>query len=141
MESCIIRLADSTSLRCPAYPDECTWAGRAHGDGQIYRRFEWQDWQDNPMGVLGDLLREKDTPVETLIEDGREIEDECVLELEDGRSIRCPALGEPCLYVRIVGTTGDEEAYWDEVEFRDDPTVVMGAFFGAASAATQIVEE
>ncbi len=58
--------------------------------------------------------------------------DEGVIKLAHGGSIRCPAHPADCTYVRIVDAEGNEVLYWDWHEWRDDPRVVMGAIMGAA---------
>jgi hypothetical protein len=57
---------------------------------------------------------------------------ECVIPLANGRELRCPAYPLECSYVRIVGASGKEIAYWASEEWAEDAEVVMGAILGAA---------
>lgn len=60
---------------------------------------------------------------------------EVVLTVENGMQLR--ADGEDrdgTSYVRVCDRNGDEVAYWNEDEWRDDPAVVMGAIVGALCA-------
>ena len=130
---CVVRLDDSTSLRCPASPDECTFVVRAYATGEPYKRLEASELADNPAVALHSLLSDPGTPV---VEDegyGPELD----LVLEDGGSIRCPAEPIEGFWVRIV-RDGEEVAYWDEDEFRADPEVVLGALMGCALDAVRI---
>lgn len=65
-------------------------------------------------------------------------EDECVVDILDTpRQLRCPSYPEECSYVRVT-VDGLEVAYWDSQEWQEDPTVVMGAFMGAARGAPMV---
>ncbi|OIP99467.1 hypothetical protein AUK40_00725 [Candidatus Wirthbacteria bacterium CG2_30_54_11] len=52
------------------------------------------------------------------------------------RNIHTPAHPAGCSYVRIV-VDGYEIAYWDKNEWKQDPSVVMGAIMGAAKGNLQ----
>jgi hypothetical protein len=54
------------------------------------------------------------------------LDQEYVVDLGNGRQLRCPAYPEPCSYVRIT-QDGEEDCYWDWQEWSLDPQVVMGA--------------
>ena len=56
---------------------------------------------------------------------------ECVFQLADGRSVRCPAYPANCEYVRILDADGAEEAYWGFDERGKAPKDVVEAFMGA----------
>lgn len=56
---------------------------------------------------------------------------ECVIRTINGRELRSPAAPEPCTYVRVVGSDGNEVAYWNSLEWEEDPVGVMGAIVGA----------
>lgn len=73
-----------------------------------------------------------------------EFGEEAVIYIGNGSTLRtnAGAVGEPTFgghYVRVVGSDGEEIGFWDHAEWRDDPQVVMGAIFGAASGI--VVEE
>jgi hypothetical protein len=137
---CVVELADSTSLRCPAYPDSCDWIGRAYATGETYKRFTAAEIGENPRVILHQLLAESGANVEPWIDEdtGRMVGDEIVFELDRGGAIRCPSEPIDGFYVRITDIDGTETAYWDEQEFSDDPEVVLGAFLGAALGAVVI---
>lgn len=56
---------------------------------------------------------------------------ECVVKLPNGHELRTPAYPEPCVYVRITDSVGNERVYWDSLEWQEDPEGVMGAIVGA----------
>lgn len=60
--------------------------------------------------------------------------DECVIPLESGMEIRCPAHPEPCYYVRVVDPIVGEIAYWDSAEWAESPMEVMGALLGSLAS-------
>lgn len=49
-----------------------------------------------------------------------------------GKRIVFPAHPEECSYVRVIDPKGKEIAYWDSLEWEDEPVEVMGAIMGAA---------
>lgn len=57
-------------------------------------------------------------------------DDECVILLDDGKEIRCPAFPAECEYVRVVSPGGDEIGYWHYNEFEEDARDVLGALMG-----------
>lgn len=59
-----------------------------------------------------------------------EYDDECIIELANGKSLHCPAFPDDCDYVRIV-QGGYEIAYWIYNEWAECPREVMGAIIGA----------
>jgi hypothetical protein len=65
---------------------------------------------------------------------------ECVINLETGCELRCPAHPDPCEYVRIVDPMVGEVAYWDSAEWAEDPMGVMGAIIGAMSSESEDAE-
>jgi hypothetical protein len=83
---------------------------------------------------LGQALGWSDAELRHAMESGCEEDDgtECLLRLDSGRELRCPAFPAPCGYVRVV-QQGYELAYWDSNEWRTDPEEVMGALMGCAS--------
>jgi len=60
-------------------------------------------------------------------------EDECIIELENGNSIRCPSFPDPCSYIRVCNSRGAELAYWNSDEIKENPEEVIGAFMGCAN--------
>jgi hypothetical protein len=76
-----------------------------------------------------------------LDEEYRDPEMECVIELANGGSIRCPAYPDDVDYVRVCDAKGDEIAYWSVDEWAEEPGLVMGAFLGCAYMPTQIVRK
>lgn len=136
---CVVELGDSTSLRCPASPEPCDWAGRAYATGEMYKRFEASEIGEDARTTLHALLSDPNTKVEEWIdqEHGGSNGNELVNELEWGGAIRCPDEPIEGFYVRITDIDGTEIVYWDEDEFRDDPEVVLGAFLGAARGAVR----
>ena len=58
------------------------------------------------------------------------LKDECVVVLESGLELHCPAVPEPCSYVRVVDPMVGEVVYWDSAEWQEDPEGVMGALIG-----------
>lgn len=57
---------------------------------------------------------------------------ECVIDIAGGpRQLRSPSYPANCHYVRIT-VDGFEIAYWNEDEFKEDPSQVVGALMGAA---------
>lgn len=65
---------------------------------------------------------------------GNSYGDETVVETRFGRSIHCPAHPSPCDYVRVV-QSGFELMYWDQAEWAQAPSEVMGAFLGLVRGA------
>ena len=57
---------------------------------------------------------------------------ECVIKVGENRYLCCPAFPKDCDYVRIV-EDGEEIAYWDYMEWEQEPQEVMGAIMGAAN--------
>lgn len=70
-----------------------------------------------------------------------DVEMECVIELANGGSIRCPAHPMECDYVRVCDRDGEEIAYWNVDEWVEEPTEVMGAIMGCAFMPTAIVRK
>lgn len=62
-----------------------------------------------------------------------EYEKECIIRLENGREVHCPAAPLACDYVRVV-QEGFELAYWVCDEWEESPMNVMGAFLGCMKA-------
>lgn len=58
---------------------------------------------------------------------------ECVITIRNGYELRCPSEGD-CDYVRIVKDE-EEYAYWDSLEFHEDPKITLGALMGALRMA------
>ena len=54
-----------------------------------------------------------------------------VVELADGKIIRCPAHPAPCDSVTVYDKEGNEIVHFDIQEWIDDPAYVMGAIMGA----------
>ena len=57
--------------------------------------------------------------------------EEAQIRTENGITMAVPAFPAPCSYVRLLGEGGEELAYWDHQEWRDEPEEVMGAIMGA----------
>ncbi len=71
-----------------------------------------------------------------LLEPAGGYDDECVIRLANGNTIRTDSYGAneaACSYVRVCGPDEREVAYWSCDEWRQDPELVMGAFLGAAN--------
>ena len=51
---------------------------------------------------------------------------------DTGRRIVFPAHPAECGYIRVIDAKGKEIAYWDALEWEEEPTTVMGAIMGAA---------
>ena len=130
---CVVRLDDSTSLRCPAVPDDCSFVVRAYATGEPYKRLEASELAERPAAALHALLADPGTPVVEDDDYGSELD----IVLADGGSIRCPTEPIEGFWVRIV-RDGEEVVYWDEDEFRDDPEVVLGALMGWAANAAEV---
>jgi len=62
---------------------------------------------------------------------------EHAVELPTGSKVCCPAYPQPCTYVRVVDPVLGEVAYWDSLEWREDPEGVMGAIMGAISSTNE----
>ena len=62
------------------------------------------------------------------------MEDEVIVKLADGCTLRSGSnthmAGD---YVRLCDESGEEIAYWDSSEWREEPVEVMGAIIRAAS--------
>jgi len=65
---------------------------------------------------------------------------ECVVNLETGNTLRCPAYPKACVYVRIVDPFGNEVAYWHSDEWHEDPEGVMGAIIGSMNSVNEDAE-
>lgn len=59
------------------------------------------------------------------------MENEAVVYLVNGLELRSPSFPAPCEYLRVVDAGGTEVVYYDQNEFAEDPTEVMGALMGA----------
>jgi hypothetical protein len=57
--------------------------------------------------------------------------DETSVALPWGGELRAPAYPVDCDYVRILDAQGEEIAYWNFEEWRQEPELVMGAIVGA----------
>lgn len=125
----VIELRPGVELRCPAFPQECSYVRITDGGNEV-RYWEPAVWRCVPGVALGSLMgmireycppllaRNKNTPL-----------DESVGYLRPGVQIKSPspqAVGE---YVQVE-VNGEEVGYWDYAEFREDPFVVMGALMG-----------
>ena len=131
-ELCVVQLDDSSSLRCPVFPDDCSFIVRAFASGEADKRLEASELAKvtkEPAVVLYNLFSSPGTPISGF---GTSYGSELVLGIVGGGSIRCPSLVVEGFWVRVVDVDGEEIAYWDEGEFRDDPEVVLGALMGAA---------
>ncbi len=67
--------------------------------------------------------------------------DEGVIKLAHGGSIRCPAHPADCTYVRIVDAEGNEVLYWDWHEWRDDPEGRDGRDHGRREVGSALIEQ
>lgn len=61
--------------------------------------------------------------------------DEFVLRVEGGNRIVGPSYPGPCDYVRVLDDNDVELAYWDSLEWSEDPAGVMGAILGCAAGS------
>jgi hypothetical protein len=136
-ELCVVQLDDSSSLRCPAFPEDCSFIVRVYASGEADKRLEANELSKDPSAALYALFSSPGTPI---VDGGDGYGSELVLGLADGSSIRCPSLVIEGFWVRIVDSDDLEIAYWDEEEFRVDPEVVLGALMGAASEAVLEIE-
>lgn len=66
---------------------------------------------------------------------GQTSQEETVVELCNGKQLRCPANPASCSYIRVV-IDGFETAFWSDDEFELDTAVVMGSLMGAAASTT-----
>jgi hypothetical protein len=58
-------------------------------------------------------------------------ENECAIELANGRFICTDAFPNEPSYIRVLDADLHEIVYWSIDEIREDPEDVLGAFFGA----------
>ena len=57
--------------------------------------------------------------------------EECIIRHTNGVELRTDVYPNPVDYIRVVGTDGEEIAYWHIDEISEDPSEVIGAIFGA----------
>jgi hypothetical protein len=57
-------------------------------------------------------------------------ESEVRVRTETGIILAAPAYPADCSYVRVLGSDGEELAYWDRQEWKEAPEEVMGAICG-----------
>jgi hypothetical protein len=58
---------------------------------------------------------------------------------ETGIILAAPAYPADCSYVRVLGSDGEELAYWDHQEWKDAPAEVMGAIVGAICGGAEVI--
>lgn len=85
------------------------------------QRFGWED------GIKAHALQEA---LDRTEESEAAAALECVSQTTAGMEVRCPALPQPCSYVRVC-QGGFEIGRWVADEWRDQPEEVAGAIFGA----------
>jgi hypothetical protein len=100
------------------------------------QRFGWED------GIKAHALQEA---LDRTEESEAAAALECVSQTTAGMEVRCPALPQPCSYVRVC-QGGFEIGRWVADEWRDQPEEVAGAIFGAlarpeGSQAVDAVQE
>lgn len=71
-EESVLTLSDGKRLICPAYPDPCAYVRIEDRYERELLYWEWNEWADDPMGVIGALFGALKTSHDTLVQERRQ---------------------------------------------------------------------